>query len=188
MTLAEYLVGLTTIVTGVALTDLIQRTGALIEHRREIRWDWMPFLFAIVAILTLVAAWSAAWQTIQRNPQEITLGRFFMALADYVLLYLMCAATLPRDPQPGIDLRGFFECQTRPYWILFSLLLTYFGFHEVFLPALTGTARASIAGTGIILVAIAIAIALTFASRRLWHALGGLLLLGILATNLTLTF
>ena len=189
MTLAEFLVGLGTIVTGVAVSDLVQRFAALIEHRREIRWDWLPLLFIAVAVLTLLLTWALAWQTIQNNNlQHYTLGRFLVGLGVYVLIYLMNAAMLPRDPQPGLDLRAFFERQTRPYWLLFSVVVAYFGIRAIWLPWLTGAAPLDPLRSGLTLLSFVVAVSLMFARRRLWHALGGFALLGVLATNLPHTF
>ena len=189
MTLAEYLVGLVTIVTGVAVTDLVQRIAALIEHRREIRWDWLPLLLVGVAFLTLLITWAVGWQTIQRNSlQQFTLGRFLMGFSIYVLVYLMSAAMLPRDPQPGLDLRTFCERQTRPYWLLFTMILSYFGVRTIVWPWLTGPAPPDAPAAAMILLALSVAMFLVFSRRRLWHALGGFVLLALLARNLMLTF
>ena len=188
MTLAEYLVGLFTIVTGLALTDIVQRVAALIEHRREIKWDWLPLLFAAVAVLTLVTTWALSWQTIRRNPEEITLARFLFSLSVYVIIYLMSAASLPRDPGPGLDLREYGERQSRPFWLLYALLALYFGVAFVYLPALTGRVPLSLFSVFLNIVSLGVAIGLMFTRRRLLHALGVAAILLVLATNLSTRF
>lgn len=167
MTLAEYLVGLFTIVTGLALTDIVQRVAALIEHRREIKWDWLPLLFTAVALLTLVTAWALSWQAVRRAPEEITLARFLFSLSVYVVIYLLSAATLPRDPAPGLDLNDHFNRQSRVFWLLYALLAVYFGFAFVYLPALSGQAPLTAFSVALNIFSVGVAIGLMFTRLRL---------------------
>jgi hypothetical protein len=188
MTLAEYLVGLFTIVTGLALTDMAQRVAALIELRREIRWDWLPLLFAAVAVLTLVTTWALSWQTIRANPAEITLARFLFSLSVYMIIYLLAAAALPRDPQPGLDLTEFFHRQSRPFWLCYALLALYFGAAFVYGPAIAGRAPLSLFSVALNIVSLGVPVGLMFTRRRLLHVLGVAAILLVLATNLTTRF
>jgi hypothetical protein len=188
MTLAEYLVGLFTIVTGLALTDMVQRVAALIEHRREIKWDWLPLLFAALAVLTLVTTWALSWQTIRRAPEEITLARFLFSLSVYVVIYLLSAATLPRDPRPKLDLRKHFERQSRVFWLLYALLAVYFGLAFVYLPALSGRAALTAYAVALNVVSIGVSVSLMFTARRMLHLAGAMAILAVLASNLTTRF
>ena len=188
MTLAEFLIGIGTIVTGVAITDIVQRIASLIEHRREIRWDWLPLLLLLDAVLTLLVSWALAWQYIQSNPHEVTLGHFLLGLVNYALIYLMCAAMLPRDPQPGLDMRQFFERQVKPYWVIYSMILVYFIDRFVVVPWLVAGAPLGVARVGVLLLCLGASVALIFVRRRIWHALGGFAQLAVLLTNLPNTF
>ena len=188
MTLAEFLIGFATIVTGVALTDIVQRIAALIEHRREIRWDWLPLALLANAILILIITWALAWQFIQDGVKQVTLGRFLIGQAAYVLIYLMSVTMLPRDPQPGLDLRGHCERQLRPYWVLFSLILLYFSVHFVWLPWFIGSGPLPVVQACVLTLSTGAALSLTFVRRRLWHVLGGIAFLALNASNLTQKF
>ena len=88
-----------------------------------------------------MTTWALSWQAIRQAPAEVTLARFLFSPSVYVVIYLMSAATLPRDPGPGPDLRAHFERQSRIFWLFYAMLAIYFGLTFVYLPALAGQVR-----------------------------------------------
>jgi len=138
MGLYEYVVGLMTIVSGLALTEIALRLSRLIEHRRTVRWDALPLLCALLGIGTLVVSWSNAWHPDNAMAAGFTVGAFMIPLFANLMLYMTIATTLPSDPAPDTDLRAFYDTHNATFWSLFTLTMAQFIVRVIVIPAFRG--------------------------------------------------
>jgi hypothetical protein len=89
MTSGEFVIGLMTIITGLAIADMIVSLHGLLLNRHRITWDWLSLLVALLVFLTIVA----------------TLGRLFSRLCQRAAK--SAAVAVQRHPGAGdCDLSG----------------------------------------------------------------------------------
>lgn len=114
MTLFESIFALISVVTSLALTQLITGVVKLIRHAERGRlslihacWMWLAFVLVIGNWASLVG--------VQGNP-DWPPGRIVLWLTAMISLYVFAALVVP-DTEPGepIDLAGFEQTESRRY-------------------------------------------------------------------------
>ena len=116
----EYLLGLSTVIIGLAVADIAKSLHRLVRHRDKVTWDLATLLAALYALWMCVSIWFAQWRT--RDIEETRHFFFYLTLlADFFLLYLIAATSLPDEPRDDNDLRAYYEGNRRYFWSLIIL-------------------------------------------------------------------
>lgn len=90
----------------------------LLRNRRQVRWDWVAPLAALVILVELFNLWWS-WRNFTGNSLA-DVAPYFLVM---VLLFLTASAALPDEvPEEGIDLGRYFD-ENRGYFL--SLYGTY---------------------------------------------------------------
>lgn len=177
MTRFEYLAIFYGIVVGLALENVASSFHRLLAAGKRVRWHWMAPTNAIgsaTATLGQFWLWWVARDMKIPNPRFVT---FLPGAVTAILLYLVCAATLPDDvPAEGIDLREFYFSTRRQFWSLVAAVGLIGMIGEIWALARTGfDPRFVVFHTPILigsLVVAMLAASLIYVRASWWHAVG----------------
>jgi hypothetical protein len=97
MTSGEFVIGLMTIITGLAIGDMIVSLHGLLLHRSRIKWNWLPLLVALLVFLIIVATWGVYFRDFASQPPNPPLWRFSLILVQAIAIYLAARASLPDE-------------------------------------------------------------------------------------------
>jgi hypothetical protein len=108
------------IIIGLAMWTLLERIGGLIQHRRNIRFHWIPIFWAIFLFCIQVQIWWSMWGF--RNLPRWDLPSFFLILLLTIFTYLPVTVILPDsfDESTLMDLLWFFNEHRRAFFVLFA--------------------------------------------------------------------
>jgi hypothetical protein len=110
------------IILGLAITQLLQGLGQLLQGRDRVRWFWPAALWFGIALLIYVQSWWAMFGL--RNVQAWTFGVFAIILLQTILEYLSAALLAPSSfGSADIDLRAHWFQQSRPFFATMVLML-----------------------------------------------------------------
>jgi hypothetical protein len=192
MDFRSYVLGLFTIVSGLAVTEVAQRLARLIALRRKVRWDWLPLVATAVILCSVAVAWGRAWFSMEQaqiyHPSFVA---FLLTLAAYILLYITAAASLPADISEGLDLKAFYRDQCGEFWTLYSVVTGQFVARTFLLPAIQngGLAATEILTCALTTLTLLIPISLAAFQNRRWHMIGApLALVVIIGPNMLRPF
>ena len=167
----EYIIPLVSVLVGLAIADLLVSFNRLLRARDRVKWDWLPLLTALMAILAVLDIWWMFYSQ-QESTFYRALAGFLPLAAQFVLLFLINAAALPDDvPEEGMDLKKFYEDNSPYFWSLFVIY-----FVSIFV---TRSASIFISDWDIIstlkqtyhnLIIVALFSGLIFVKSRLYHA------------------
>jgi hypothetical protein len=175
MTPFDYTSVLSSIIVGLALTDILVSLHRLLRAGRRVRWDWAAPAGAALVVLTLVQMW---WLLYGPTDTTVTIGQFLPLLVELVLLFLLASSALPdRVPDDGLDLKAYYDRNGPYFWTLFALALGWITISEGAgvghdLDALLNM----LANRAADLIALGVLVSLIFVRKRWWHAIGFLLL------------
>lgn len=130
----SYVIGLLSIVTGLALSDVGLSLHRLLRRRRDVRWDWLVLATAAYFGFAVVRYWYQVW-SIRDFPGVTSLFFFLGILIESFVLFLMAAACLPDgdDLGPGVvDLKRFQHENSRYIWTLFLIFSAMWAAHGVY--------------------------------------------------------
>lgn len=166
----EHALVFASIIVGVAITDQMISLNRLLRARHRVRWDWAVPAVALLALLTVVQIW---WSVAQPGVRQITIGQFLPILLELILLFLLCAATLPDEiPAEGLSLRDYYDAQGPYVWTLFAAALAWtFVAGQIALAANGQWGLRELLDRGVDLVVLALMVSLVFVRRRWWHAI-----------------
>lgn len=181
MDITEYWATFVSIILGVGVADLLVNLHRLIHERRRVRWDALPLLWALIALLWLFNYWWAVSANLDGSRDAHAVGHLALLAIGPILLFLTCASVLPRTvPASGIcDMRAEWTDGRRVFFALFVA-------NQVFAWIITlsrGATEWNLAATTRT-IALALFLLLLFVrSRRLeWPA--AILILGLLIARL----
>lgn len=101
----SYLSVLFSIILGLAITQLLQGLGRLLQERRRVRGYWPVPLWALLLLAVAVQTWWAMFGL--RNQSSWSFGGFAVVLLHITLIFLLTALVLPDFSAGGeIDLRA----------------------------------------------------------------------------------
>jgi hypothetical protein len=124
----EYVVGLFSIIVGLALADLGSSLHRLINDRSKVRWDPLAILTVAYVVLLLLAMWYDLWSI--RSFEGTTSFLFLLTLlGELFVLFLLAAGSLPDEPHEGADLFAFYESHQTRLWTLLLIFQTAFAAH-----------------------------------------------------------
>jgi hypothetical protein len=170
----EYVVGLVSILLGLALTELASSLHKLLRARARVKWDWQAPAAAVALVLVVLDLWWGVRQ-LERIGLTMTIGLFLPLLTALLLFYLAAAAVLPDDvPAEGIDIREYYAANARYFWLLFAAYVLVAKLHVGLVDYLQMTdtsqalARLAKLSAPSLLIAL-LAVSLAFVRQRWWH-------------------
>src|SRR5438045_1231650 len=100
----SYLSVLLSIILGLAITQVLQGLGKLMQARARVTFFWPPVVIALTLLMMFVQSW---WAMFGLRTQRIwTFAGFAVVILQTILSYLMAALILPEVPPEGrVDLR-----------------------------------------------------------------------------------
>jgi len=175
MTPFDYTSVLSSIIVGLALTDILVSVHRLLRAGPKVKWDWAAPVAALLVTLTLIQIW---WLLYRPTDAGMTIGQFLPLLVELVLLFLLASAALPDEvPAEGVDLKAYYD-RNRPYfWALFTAALAWTMVMQAIeeFPA-GGSLVSLLIGRSADLAALAVFASMIFIRQRWWHVIGFLLL------------
>ena len=127
---ADFIVGLLTIVTGLAICDMIVSLHGLLINRRQVKWDWLALVSAAFVILAIINTWRMTYVGFQDAVKGPAIWVFLLVLVQNVGLYLAARTALPDKVELGepFDLAAYYDFVDRYLW---SALLTCYAAYIV---------------------------------------------------------
>ena len=120
----DYAIGLMTIITGLAIADMVASTHGLLMNRQRVRWDWLATLAATFIFLLIVSSWGISYRNVGNHQINPFLWSFALWLAQIIPLYLAARASLPDAVgDDGVDLAAHYAGISRYFWA--SIAFTY---------------------------------------------------------------
>ncbi|SRR6266446_612287 len=131
----DYALGLVSILVGLALADIAASLHRLLRQARLVRWDGRVVLCVVLVIITITGMWFEVWTI--RTVKAVLSYPFYLSLfLEFMVLFLVCAACLPDEPEESCDLSAFYEKNRTYLWPLFALFQTSFFLHWIYFAGL----------------------------------------------------
>lgn len=124
----DYILGLLTIVTGLAISDMIVSLHSLLINRRYVKWDWLALVVVAFVFVLIINSWRITYVAFQGIAMGPPIWVFLMILLQNIALYLAARAVLPDRVEIGepFDLREYYDFVDRYLWSAVSF--AYGGF------------------------------------------------------------
>ncbi|RYG15851.1 MAG: hypothetical protein EON96_09855 [Caulobacteraceae bacterium] len=121
MGITEYFLGLTAIVSGLALTDMVSSLHGLLRRFRLVRWDFLPLTVAGVVLFGILYGWFVGFMS---DWQAMPFWMFANAVAAMIALFLAAKAVLPDDDgsRDEVDLLAHYRSSNRYVWLSLAAL------------------------------------------------------------------
>ena len=131
----DYALGLVSILVGLALADVAASLHRLLRQARLVKWDGRVVLCVALVIITITGMWFEVWSI--RSVKAVLSFPFYLSLfLEFMVLFLVCAACLPDEPEESCDLAAFYEKNRTYLWSLFALFQTSFFLHWIYFAGL----------------------------------------------------
>lgn len=130
----NFVAGLLSIITGLALSDMGLSLHRLLKRRDRVRWDPLVLGTAAYLAFVIVRYWFQTW-SVHDFPKVTSLFFFLGLLVENFLLFLIAASALPDEEDVGngpVDLRLFGQKQHRYLWSLFAIYAALWGAHGLY--------------------------------------------------------
>ena len=95
MSIFEFTFGLTAVILGLALTQLVSSAQRLALAGRRVRWAPEPVLLTVIVIISVVVIWLSEWRL--HEVREVTAGGTLLNIAQRLMVYLAAATVLPES-------------------------------------------------------------------------------------------
>lgn len=106
MQIFEYVVVLTSIVIGLAVTQILRGVASVIQHPKDPRVYWVHLVWALYVFLTSVFWW---WWEFRLGEIEVWTFQLYLFVVLYaVLIYLLSALLFPEDLSGYDGYRDYF--------------------------------------------------------------------------------
>lgn len=181
----EYATGLFAVLIGLAVVDIATSFHRLLRSKASVRWDPLALLAALYALCLVVAMWFDLWGV---RHFDATRNFFFYLsfIAEFLLLFLVAAASLPDDAHYDVDLRDYYAVTRRYFWtllVLFQLLYSIDGLY--FSRGEPGDIPhwIIITLTILMLIPLVISVVLALTKSRLVHYVGLAILFAVLTVH-----
>ena len=113
----DFAIGLMTIITGLAIADMVISAHGLLINRHRVRWDWLALLAATFIFLLIVSSWGISYKTMGNQSINPPLWLFVIGLSQIIPLYLAARASLPDSVEKeGVDLAAHYAEIRRYFW------------------------------------------------------------------------
>lgn len=120
----DYILGLLTIVTGLAVSDMVVSLHGLLINRRLVKWDWLALLAAAFVFLLIINSWRMTYVAFEGSVKGPHIWIFLLILAPMISLYLAARAALPDKVEVGkpFDLAEYYDFVDRYLWSAVAVL------------------------------------------------------------------
>lgn len=129
MTSFEFVFGMISVITSLALARLLGGCVGLYRHAEHVRFSFRHACWTAMAFMLLVGNWAKYWQL--HDIRAWNALDVFVPLVFVGVLYAFCDLVMPEDPKEGegqvLDLRDYHVRQGRRYktmQLVFSVLAT----------------------------------------------------------------
>lgn len=126
MDIREHSLALISVVIGLGLTSLLAGFNRLMRRRGELRWNALPLVWAVIALLLVNNYWWGLYLGQVAAMIAPNVETYLLGLTVPILLYLICAAALP-DVHAlhvrGGDLLAGYLAESRYFFILIILYI-----------------------------------------------------------------
>jgi hypothetical protein len=95
MGIDEFVFGLLTIISGLAISHLVGGMHLLLFNRHAVRWHWLLPLAAYHIAWATVTSWWIMWRSFHGWEGPFTLIRFMLPLAQQICLFVAARGVLP---------------------------------------------------------------------------------------------
>jgi hypothetical protein len=116
----SYLSVLLSIILGLAITQVLQGVGLLLQGRERVRWHWPSMLWMVSLLIIYVQSWWAMFGL--RHITAWSFGAFAVVLLQTIFEYLLAALLMP-PAAAEVDLRAHYFAQRRPFFATLVLVL-----------------------------------------------------------------
>ena len=126
MTSGDFAIGLSTIITGLAMTVMLASLDALLTNRKRVKWDWVALLAAFYIFILIVGSWGVGFKVMANRSINPPLWLFLILLGEIIPLYLAARAALPDQLlDEGVNLGAHYALVSRYMWtsVAFSYAL-----------------------------------------------------------------
>jgi hypothetical protein len=126
MSSGDFAVGLSTIITGLAITVILADFHGLLVNRRKVKWDWVAILAALFIFILIVGSWGVSFKMMGNRSINPPLWLFLVLLGEIIPLYLAARTALPDQLlDEGVDLGKHYALVSRYMWssVAFSYVL-----------------------------------------------------------------
>jgi hypothetical protein len=106
MSLSEYILGLMSIVIGLAMTQLLSGAAEIAQQAKPVRTYWIHTLWMVNLFITLIHFWW--WEFGLMRIQTWTFLPYTFVICFAVLLYFLVALLVPQRLQEQADLKEYF--------------------------------------------------------------------------------
>jgi hypothetical protein len=130
MTSGDFAIGLMTIITGLAIADMVISLHGLLMHRRRVRWDWLALVAALYVFLLIVSTWGIYFRNLANQQIDPPLWLFAIYLGQAITMYLAARASIPDEvTAEGVCLADHYVRISRYFWTALAFTyLIYLGF------------------------------------------------------------
>ena len=177
----DYAVGLISILVGLALADVATSLHKLLRQGRSLRWDGRVVLSVAFVIIKITGMWFSVWSV--RDVKAVLSFPFYLSIfLEFMVLFLVCAASLPDEAVEGHDLGAFYEKNRRYLWSLFALFQTSYFLHWIYFVGIRVSDRGELFIRGAaVLIPLVLFLVLAITRSRWFHyvAILGLIALAV---------
>jgi len=156
----DFAIGLMTIITGLAIADMVASMHGLLMNRSRVRWDWLAILAATYIFMLIVSSWGISYRTMGNQMINPPLWLFVIGLSQIIPLYLSARASLPDAvDKKGVSLAAHYAGIRRYFWASVAFTYVMFVAYGVFIlgpGVLLGSYLSAAAQLGMMAVLIAI--------------------------------
>jgi len=170
----EYATGLFAVLIGLAVVDLATSFHRLLRSSSPVRWDPLALMAAFYALCLVVAMWFDLWGV---RHFDATRGFLFYLsfIAEFLVLFLVAAASLPDQPSDGADLREYYARNRRYLWTLLVIFQALYVADGVYFSRgwPSGLSRLTLVLVNVLMfLPLLVSVALMLAKSRLVHYVG----------------
>lgn len=109
------------IVIGLGMTRILSGLAASLEHRSNMRSDWIVLTWAVAILLWQILFWLGTVNSARARP-VFTVASFGMLLLAAVVLFFAASLVLPGHIGPGTDLRHHYHTVRKPFFLVILAL------------------------------------------------------------------
>ena len=132
MSVFEFVLALTSVISGLALAHMLTGVVALLRNAKRVKFSFIHALWMWSAFSTTVANWASDWSL--RALNDWPAWTLLLLIASKIAQYIFCAFVTPDMPAEGnLDLAAFHEREHRKYlWAVVAFCAVALAFNFAF--------------------------------------------------------
>ncbi len=107
MSVFEYIIGIHSIVLGLATASVLSTIAEQIKYRQNLQLYWVHSLWCVTLLFFILSGWWGFWYTFEKL-QEISIFTFLYSFQFSIVMYI-CARLLSPDPTRESELSSIEE-------------------------------------------------------------------------------